>query len=68
MRLALALLAIAANNLFAGSWKFDTAKSVGPAPSCVQNGILSVRTELRDGHMLTQAQMNPASKAVFERR
>jgi hypothetical protein len=43
------VLVSAADNPFAGSWKLNTAKSVGPAPSCVHDGIMRIRPEIFTG-------------------
>jgi hypothetical protein len=42
-------LASAADNPLAGSWKLNAAKSLGPAPPCVQDGILKIRAEVFTG-------------------
>ena len=42
-------VASAADNPFAGSWKLNTAKSLGPAPACMQDGILTIRTGIYTG-------------------
>jgi len=50
--LALALagfIASAADNPLAGSWKLNSARSVGPTPPCFQVGILEIRAEVFTG-------------------
>lgn len=48
--LALAgFIASAADNPLAGTWKLNSAKSVGPTPPCVQDGILKIRAEVYTG-------------------
>ena len=43
------LMASAADHSLAGAWKFNIAKSVGPAPSCMQDGILTIQAEVYTG-------------------
>jgi hypothetical protein len=42
-------LASAADNPYAGSWKLNPMKSVGPPPACLQNGILRLPAEIYTG-------------------
>ena len=43
------VLVSAADNPFAGSWKLNTAKSTGPAPSCFPDGIMRIPPEIFTG-------------------
>lgn len=50
--LALAIcgvLASAADNPFAGSWKLNTVKSTGPSTSCFPDGTLKIPSEIFTG-------------------
>jgi len=42
-------VASAADVPLAGTWKLNAAKSAGPAPACVHDGILRIRPEVYKG-------------------
>ncbi len=43
------LLASTEENALAGPWKLNVAKSAGPAPSCVHDGILRIPSKIFTG-------------------
>jgi hypothetical protein len=53
-------LAFAADNPLAGSWKLNPAKSTGPTPPCVRDGVLRIQPEIYTGSSNTKPAKEPA--------
>jgi hypothetical protein len=101
LALFLGVSVLAADNPYAGTWKFNTAKSKGATPTCLDNGLMVIPpdaltsasaanpdrslvklksancfrrvykfTASQDGQTLTltQPQIDPNYKAVFDRQ
>jgi hypothetical protein len=72
------LLSFGAENPGAGIWKLNAAKSSGPVPACLDNGILKIPGGVYTGPAngsaqrgptltMTQPQRDRNFKAVFDR-
>ena len=58
--IACGLVSAAEKNPYAGTWKLNVQKSIGPPPAWVQNGILKLPAEIYTGASSAQ----PAGKTA----